>query len=85
MTWPVATSRPQKEAVEEHLRLLKRKKAYAALLAVRGTLYWDDSDEAWEHGRSEYGTKPLARSFHTPGLLSRLGHLPPAGSGFAPK
>lgn len=46
MTWSVATSRPQKEAVEEDLRLLKRKKAYAALLAVRGTLFWDDSDEA---------------------------------------
>ena len=37
----------KKEAVEEGLRLLKRKKAYADLLAARGTLFWDDSDEAW--------------------------------------
>lgn len=37
----------KKDAVEEGLRLLKRQKAYAALLAARGTLFWDDSDEAW--------------------------------------
>jgi Arc/MetJ family transcription regulator len=43
----------KKEAVEEGLRLLKRKKAYAALLAARGTLFWDDSDEAWAKARQE--------------------------------
>ena len=43
----------KKEAVEEGLRLLKRKKAYAALLAARGTLFWDDSDEAWAKARKE--------------------------------
>jgi hypothetical protein len=43
----------KKEAVEEGLRLLKRKKAYAALLAARGTLFWDDSDEAWAKAREE--------------------------------
>ncbi|UCU95031.1 type II toxin-antitoxin system VapB family antitoxin [Hydrogenophaga taeniospiralis] len=43
----------KKEAVEEGLRLLKRKKAYAALLAARGTLLWDDSDEAWAKAREE--------------------------------
>lgn len=43
----------KREAVEEGLRLLKRKKAYAALLAARGTLFWDDSDEAWAKAREE--------------------------------
>jgi len=41
----------KKDAVEEGLRLLKRQKAYAALLAARGTLFWDDSDEAWARAR----------------------------------
>ena len=65
----------KKEAVEEGLRLLKRKKAYAALLAARGTLFWDDSDEAWAKAREErqlaetvqepvaaYGVKPAEKS-----------------------
>lgn len=47
----------KREAVEEGLRLLKRKNAYAALLAARGTLFWDDSDEAWAKAREE--TEPL--------------------------
>ena len=37
----------KKEAVEEGLRLLKRRKVYDGLLALRGKLNWDDSDEAW--------------------------------------
>ena len=48
----------KKEAVEEGLRLLKRKKAYAALLAARGTLFWDDSDEAWAKAREERQFEP---------------------------
>ena len=43
----------KREAVEEGLRLLKRKRAYAALLAARGTLFWDDSDEGWAKTREE--------------------------------
>ena len=43
----------KKEAVEEGLRLLKRRRAYAALLAARGTLFWDDSDEAWAQAQAE--------------------------------
>lgn len=43
----------KREAVEEGLRLIKRRKAYAALLAARGTLHWDDSDEAWARYRAE--------------------------------
>ena len=65
----------KRDAVEEGLRLLKRKKAYAALLAARGTLFWDDSDEAWAKAREErqlaetvqepvaaYVVKPAAKS-----------------------
>lgn len=42
----------KREAVEEGLRMLKRKKAYAAIRAARGTLFWDDSDEAWAKHRA---------------------------------
>jgi antitoxin ParD1/3/4 len=52
----------KKDAVEEGLRLLKRKKAYAALRAARGTLFWDDSEESWAERRSELarqGAAPL--------------------------
>jgi Arc/MetJ family transcription regulator len=37
----------KKEAVEEGLRLLSRRKVYEGLLALRGKLQWDDADEAW--------------------------------------
>jgi Arc/MetJ family transcription regulator len=37
----------KKEAVEEGLRLLRRRKVYDGLLALRGKLQWDDSDEGW--------------------------------------
>ena len=37
----------KKEAVEEGLRLLRRRKVYEGLLALRGQLQWDDSDAAW--------------------------------------
>lgn len=48
----------KKEAVEEGLRLIKRRKAYADLLAARGTLFWDDSDAAWAKAREE--AEPMA-------------------------
>lgn len=61
----------KREAVEEGLRLIKRRKAYADLLAARGTLFWDDSDDAWAKAREtevepvvaeepvvSYGVKP---------------------------
>ena len=54
----------KREAVEEGLRLLKRKKAYAALLAARGTLFWDDSDEAWAKAREE--SEPLDAAVQEP-------------------
>ena len=37
----------KREAVEEGLRLIARRKAYDALLQARGSLHWDDSDAAW--------------------------------------
>lgn len=52
----------KREAVEEGLRLIKRRKAYAALLAARGTLHWDDSDEAWARYRAECAAQDTAKS-----------------------
>ena len=43
----------KREAVEAGLKLIKRRKAYAAIRAARGTLFWDDSDEAWARSRAE--------------------------------
>lgn len=43
----------KREAVEEGLRLLARRKAYAAILAARGTFVWDDSDAHWAQVRAE--------------------------------
>ena len=37
----------KREAVEEGLRLLKRRKVYEGLLALHGRLQWDDSDAGW--------------------------------------
>lgn len=37
----------KKEAVEEGLRLVRRREVYNGLLALRGKLQWDDSDAAW--------------------------------------
>lgn len=43
----------KKEAVEEGLRLVRRRKVYEGLLALRGKLNWDDSDEAWARVRAD--------------------------------
>lgn len=43
----------KKEAVEEGLRLVRRRKVYDGLLALRGKLHWDDSDEGWAQAREE--------------------------------
>ena len=61
----------KREAVEEGLRLLKRKKAYAAIRAAKGTLFWDDSDEAWAKRRAELAQERAAETaeaaVHEPG------------------
>lgn len=41
----------KREAVEEGLRLIARRKVYDGLLALRGKLQWDDSDQAWAKER----------------------------------
>jgi Arc/MetJ family transcription regulator len=70
----------KREAVEEGLRMIKRRKAYDALLAARGTLHWDDSDEAWARRRAEQaslaveGTEPAV---HEP-AVSYTAAVPPA-------
>jgi Arc/MetJ family transcription regulator len=43
----------KREAVEAGLQMIKRRKAYDALLAARGTLFWDDSEEHWVKVRAE--------------------------------
>jgi len=43
----------KREAVEEGLRLVARRKTYDGLLALRGKLQWDDSDEGWALTRSQ--------------------------------
>jgi Arc/MetJ family transcription regulator len=45
--------KPKREAVEEGLRMIKRRKAYDALLNAYGTLHWDDSDEGWAQWREQ--------------------------------
>jgi len=43
----------KREAVEEGLRMLKRRKVYDGLLALQGKLHWDDSDEGWARYRAQ--------------------------------
>ncbi len=45
----------KKEAVEEGLRLVRRRKVYEGLLALRGKLQWDDSDEGWARADAQTG------------------------------
>jgi Arc/MetJ family transcription regulator len=63
----------KREAVEAGLRLLARRKVYDGLLALRGKLTWDDSDEGWAKVREQqaliatepaaaYGVKPKLKS-----------------------
>ena len=51
----------KREAVEAGLRLIQRRKAYAAIRAARGTLHWDDSDEAWAKYRAEQAQTETAQ------------------------
>lgn len=56
----------KREAVEEGLRLIKRRKAYAAIRAARGTLHWDDSEEHWVKVRAERAAQEQALSVQEP-------------------
>jgi antitoxin ParD1/3/4 len=54
----------KREAVEAGLRLIQRRKAYAAIRAARGTLHWDDSDEAWAQYRADQAQAGPAGAVH---------------------
>jgi Arc/MetJ family transcription regulator len=56
----------KREAVEEGLRLIKRRKAYDNLLAARGTLHWDDSEEHWAKVRAERAALEQALTVQEP-------------------
>ena len=68
----------KREAVEEGLRMIKRRKAYAAIRAARGTLHWDDSDEGWARYRADQTAKAQAQAAGLPfeGELDPLFKLP---------
>lgn len=63
MDYVMATGdfKTKREAVEEGLKLIKRRKAYAALLAARGTLHWDDSEAHWVKVRAEQAAELTAK------------------------
>ena len=46
----------KREAVEEGLRLVSRRKVYDGLLALRGQLQWDDSDAGWAQAAEQPAT-----------------------------
>ncbi len=46
----------KREAVEEGLRLVSRRKVYDGLLALRGQLQWDDSDAGWARAAEQPAT-----------------------------
>lgn len=52
----------KREAVEEGLRLIARRKTYDGLRALRGKLQWDDSDEGWAKYRAEQMAKAQAQA-----------------------
>jgi Arc/MetJ family transcription regulator len=52
----------KREAVEAGLQLIKRRHAYAAIRAARGTLFWDDSDESWARSRAELEAEAAAQA-----------------------
>ncbi len=54
----------KREAVEEGLRLLKRRQVYDGLLALRGKLHWDDSDEGWADYRKNQSALKAAGQPH---------------------
>ena len=43
----------KREAVEAGLRLIQRRNTYDGLIALRGKLQWDDSDEYWANVRAQ--------------------------------
>lgn len=56
----------KREAVEEGLRMIKRRHTYAGLRSLRGKLHWDDSDEGWAKYRAEQMAKAHAQAAGLP-------------------
>lgn len=57
----------KREAVEEGLKLIKRRKVYAGLRALRGKLEWiDDDPAAWAKYREEQLAKVQAKKAGLP-------------------
>lgn len=85
MDYVMATGefKTKREAVEAGLQLIKRRKAYAAIREARGTLFWDDSDEAWARRRAELAAEDAAQvntgASTTDGLAELAVHEPEAG------
>jgi antitoxin ParD1/3/4 len=77
----------KKEAVEEGLRLVRRRKVYDGLLALRGKLHWDDSDEGWAQAREEGAPSLTVQEPEAPyapsGKATSAGKAPPAKPGKA--
>ena len=71
----------KREAVEEGLRLLKRRLAYQGLRSLRGKLHWDDSDEGWAKYREEQMAMARAEAAGLPfeGELNPRFKLPAEG------
>ncbi len=55
----------KREAVEAGLRLIQRRKTYDGLIALRGKLQWDDSDEYWARVQADNAAQvPSALAVH---------------------
>ncbi len=77
MDYVMATGefKTKREAVEAGLQLIKRRKAYAAIRAARGTLFWDDSDDAWARRRAELAAEDAAQVNNGAGTTDGLAGL----------
>ncbi len=77
----------KKEAVEAGLRLVRRRQVYEGLLALRGKLHWDDSDETWARAREEDESALAVQepqvAYVAPGKAASAKKVKPAKSGKA--
>jgi Arc/MetJ family transcription regulator len=62
----------KREVVEEGLRLIARRKVYDGLLALRGQLQWDDSDEGWAKAAQERALEAPATTAHEPEAVYKV-------------
>ncbi len=62
----------KREVVEEGLRLIARRKVYDGLLALRGQLQWDDSDEGWAKAAQERALEAPTTSAHEPEAVYKV-------------